>query len=182
MTRFLISWFFIGFMTHACEPEGDHALRPDPAQIARIPAAALRGQATPAQTMAQAPFRLRHSLTLVCDGVPPEARASCPVDESTVADVIDSDEGVMLRMRSEVGSAQDVARRVHCYRALASIDAIGTTDTCAVDVPDADVTVRAHRGRVVVELSGRKEDRLAALRSTVRERLEPRMPVVSELD
>lgn len=149
-------------------------IRPDSEQVPLASQIRLRGdrELPSAPSVASAPARLRNTPALVCDGEDPERIARCPLAAEAVTRADDADEGVLLHLAPEAGSATVVRNDVQCYRALASVGRRESpTEPCVLDVRGADVFVREEAGHVVVDVVTTEDDEVRPLRAAVRERL-----------
>jgi hypothetical protein len=110
--------------------------------------------------------QLNTLIARACTGVESPRQDVCPIERGH-ASARDITSGVAIRLDEQTRSTEEFQHRLDCYLARATIRGAPPAGQypCMLDIPDVDVAVAAHDGRVDVELTSTHPDRVADLRA-----------------
>lgn len=114
---------------------------------------------------------LAQSIALACNGV--ATPDGCPIVDSAIRSSTNDDGGLVLHLRAESGTADEVRSRIECYRARTSLRPAVLGGTCVLDLAGDEVAVevRNDHGHAVVDFTSKDETVIGRLRARVRELL-----------
>lgn len=121
--------------------------------------------------------RLQETVALACQSVPANVADTCPIDRRQMSSSSEKNDGVEIHLARTAGTEAEFERRVDCYRARASLRAVGAQggtpapagdNVCVFDLDDVNVNITERDNHVVVELTSSVRARVEELKAHTR--------------